>query len=113
MAKNHALAEPILSGHLASRYRALYRSFKRMLPRRLSTYEKTLLDRCVIITLRAEHARRDTHVSLNELVRLDNLAARARRDWLRLAETSPDKAVIAPSLHDYFEQRGHGQQAHV
>jgi hypothetical protein len=88
----------------ARRQVELHRAFKRMLPRRLTNAEKLVLARAVRLTLRAEAAAADPNVLINDVVRIDGAASRARAAWARLAaaRSRPGQPAAAPSLDQYL-----------
>lgn len=58
---------------------ALKRAFQRTLGRKPTLLQQTLIDRAAVMTVRAEAAASDPTVSIVDLVRVDNAAARARQ----------------------------------
>jgi hypothetical protein len=68
----------------ARRVATLRRGFQRMLNARPTTLQKALIKRAAMLTAKAEAAALDPTVSLDDLVRIDHCAARAR-DEMRLA----------------------------
>jgi hypothetical protein len=79
----------------------LKRAFQRLIKRRPNVYEKQLLDRAALMTLRAESAVCDGKSSSNDIVRLDNAARRARADFERvcgLATKKTSTATLAQAL---------------
>jgi len=92
----------------AQRLKELRAAFKRMLPIRLTNLEKAVMDRAARLTLRAEIAAGDPGVLINDVVRIDGAAHRARNAWARLC-SAKQRTSPAPSLKDYLEHR-HGVQ---
>ena len=78
------------------RIKSFRRALQKQLGRRPTTIEKAALIRAAVLSATAEAAMTDPTVSHEDRVRLDNTAARARRDFLDLcdrrhkAETPPD-----------------------
>src|SRR5262245_58372094 len=60
------------------RTKELLRAYQRVLRRKPNTIEKAAMRRAALLTARAEAAAIDPEVTLDDLVRIDNLAARAR-----------------------------------
>lgn len=79
----------------------LRRSLQRQLRRKPTRLEKQALDQCALLTLRAEIAAADPKASSNDIVRLSNIARRARADWDRIA--NPPKTNGA-TLGDILRQ---------
>src|SRR5262249_45727001 len=73
-----AAAMPSASAEQERRIRELRRAFQRVLKRRPTVIERTAMERAARLTARAEAAALDPAVTLDDLVRIDNLAARAR-----------------------------------
>jgi hypothetical protein len=64
----------------ALRTKVLIRAYHRHLRAKPSTLEKHVLVRAAVLTCRAEMAAADPAVSVDEVVRADNCAARARAE---------------------------------
>jgi len=92
-------SEPRQNRALA-RLEQLKRALQRQLRRRPTDYEKCVLDRAALLTLRAEIAAHDPRTSSNDLVRLDNVARRARRDFERIAQSSRHEPTLAEVMRD-------------
>src|SRR5262245_47513515 len=60
------------------RAKQLRRAFQKALRRRPTTIERVVMARAAALTARAEAAALDPHVTLDDVVRVDNAAARAR-----------------------------------
>src|SRR5262245_37699757 len=71
-----ALAHPIDASD--RRIAELRRAFQRALRRRPTMIERTAIERAARLTWRAEVAAVDPNATLDDVVRLDNAAARAR-----------------------------------
>jgi hypothetical protein len=88
MVASNARSMPAVSPEQARRMRQLRRLFLNDLRRKPTAAEAAALDRAVRLSLRAELAAVDPHVCLDDVVRVDNAAARgARKAWARLIET--------------------------
>ena len=72
---------------LDARIAQLRRAFGRGLGRKPDTTEQLALDRAARLTARAEAAAHDPNVTANDLVRIDRLAAAARREMFNLLGT--------------------------
>ena len=83
----------------AKRTVALRRSLLRLLKRKPTTAERHMLDRAARLTARAEAAANDHTVPINDVVRIDNAAARARAAWARLAGTRRAPQVLSLAEH--------------
>lgn len=102
-----AIAKSLPSDPQARRQAELHRAFKRMLPIRLTNTQKLALWRAVKLTLRSEMALSDAGVTVNDLVRLDGVARRARAEWARLAEAhKAQTANRQPSLQELMAAHG-------
>jgi hypothetical protein len=62
----------------------LKRAFQRQLRRKPTEFERTLLDRAALMSVRAEYAASDPRATSEDVVRLDNAARRARADFERI-----------------------------
>jgi hypothetical protein len=62
-----------------ARTEQLSRAFQRTLNRRPTEIERTAMRRAALLTARAESAALDASTSLEDIVRLDRLAAQARK----------------------------------
>jgi hypothetical protein len=83
----------------ARRRKEIYVALKKQMPVRLTTAQQLVLDRAVNTTMRSELAWADASVSHNDAVRLDRLAAAARRQWDRLAAAhKPPPQSSTPTL---------------
>jgi hypothetical protein len=71
----------------------LKRAFQRQLRRKPTEFERTLLDRAALMTTRAEIAAYDPNTSSEDLVRLDNVARRARADFERVCAVPKRKTL--------------------
>jgi hypothetical protein len=71
------------------------------LKRKPTTVEITALNRAIRLTLRAELAAADPHTCLDDVVRVDGAAGKARKAWRRLVEM---RRLPAPSLRDAWAQ---------
>jgi hypothetical protein len=71
-------AMPSASDALTSRMRQLKRAYQRALKRRPTEIERTAMERAARLTVRAEAAALDPNATLDDVVRVDNAAARAR-----------------------------------
>src|SRR5215472_13290899 len=80
-----------LQNSALARLAELRRDLQRLLRRKPTRFERTLLDRAALLTLRAEAAVRDPKADSNSVVRLDNVARRVRS--LRLCQALPAIAV--------------------
>jgi hypothetical protein len=70
---------------------ALRRGYQRRLRRKPTTLEREVIDRAATLTARARFAAVDPACTHNQLVRIANLAARARSEAEQLAATTaPD-----------------------
>src|SRR5262245_1929194 len=72
---------PHMSSPIAApdkRITELRKAFQRCLRRKPTMIERTAIERAARLTARAEAAAIDPDVTLDDLVRIDNLAARAR-----------------------------------
>jgi hypothetical protein len=79
----------------------MQRALQRTLKRKPSAIEKTALERCAMLMLRAELAARDPASDTNDVVRLDNCARRARADFERLTGIdSARKPKPKPTMAD-------------
>jgi hypothetical protein len=77
------------------RIAALMRAFQRLLRRKPTTVERHAMRRAADLTARAEWAAADPSVPLNDVVRIDGAAHRARLAFMALAGV---KRKPAPSL---------------
>jgi hypothetical protein len=106
MVASNARSMPAVSPEQARRMRQLRRLFLNDLRRKPTAAEAAALDRAVCLSWRAEAAVLDPHTCPDDVVRLDNAAARARKAWARLMEV---RQVSAPSLRDALIQEArHG-----
>jgi hypothetical protein len=96
-----APAKLVPSGE-SRRRKELHVALKRLLPRRLTNIEKLALSRAVTLTVRAEAAALDPDCNPNDVVRLDGVAARARRAWQQIAAADGARRSAVPSLSEYL-----------
>jgi CO/xanthine dehydrogenase FAD-binding subunit len=91
------------------RVRELRVAFRKQMPRphRLLNAEKLILTRAAQLTALAERCAGDPNVPINDVIRMDHCAARARAAWARLIAAKP---AAQPTLQDYREAM-HGAQA--
>ncbi len=89
------------SGHKAQpsdaqtkRVAQLKRAYQKQLHAHPTTIQRTLMTRAAVLTAKAEACALDPHVSLEDLVRLDNVAARARIE-MAAAFARPDVGSTA------------------
>jgi hypothetical protein len=90
----------------ARRAAALRRAFQRELNHKPTTLQRTLIDRAVILTARAEIAALDPNTSPNDCVRLDGAAARARAAMFAVITK---RALPGLTLTEYFEAKRKAQ----
>lgn len=90
--------------HLEHRIATLRRAYGRGLGRRPTVVEEHAMQRAARLTARAEQAARDPAVAVNDLVRIDHLAARARASMTDLLrDTKPERSAM-PSLKELMER---------
>jgi hypothetical protein len=84
---------------------ALRRAFQRELGRKPTCLQRTAMDRAATMTAKAEAAALDPATTANDVVRLDNAAARARAEVFAMfaAKREPDDA--ASDLDRYLQCR--------
>lgn len=88
----------------AHRVLALKRAFQRELRHRPTTLQRTLINSASTLTARAEACALDPNCSPNDVVRISNLAARARADMFA-AITAKPKALGPDSLREYLSNK--------
>jgi hypothetical protein len=89
-------AKPPVSIALAKRIKVLRKAYLRVLRRKPNTLEKAAIGRATLMTARAEEAADDPDVSLEDIVRLDHSAHRARRDLYNLIGHPKRRPEVAP-----------------
>jgi hypothetical protein len=84
---------------------ALRRAFQRELGRKPTCLQRTAMDRAATMTAKAEAAALDPATTANDVVRLDNAAARARAEMFAMfpAKREPDDG--ASDLDRYLQRR--------
>jgi hypothetical protein len=95
---------PSVSDIHARRTKELHRAFKSELPVKLTISERAVLDRAVRLTVKAELAAADPSTDLNDIFRIENLAARSRAAWSQVVSARRHRS--APSLQSLMA--GHG-----
>jgi len=91
--------QPVPSDAQADRMAELMRAYQRQLGRRPTTIQRTLRDRAAHLTAIAEFAARDPRVSLDDVVRLDHSAARARAEFAAaITRTTEEMPFLAALL---------------
>ena len=99
---------------LSKRIAHFRKAYARGLGRKASTLEQAAIDRAARLTALAEAAALDPDSALNDIVRLDGAAQRARRDMEALlvqgkrAPTPANASQRLPSLAELIEGRVHG-----
>src|SRR5437016_3922535 len=87
----------------------LRRGLQRQLKRKPSMIERALMDRAALCWMRAEMAAFDPNAKSDDVVRLDNIARRARADFERVAGIDSTRKKRKPSMADIErELRAHG-----
>ncbi len=92
----------------ARRVRTLKRAFQRELGRHPTVVERAAMNRAAVLSARAEAAAIDTSISLEDVVRIDNTASRARAAWDRLRGKRPATS-IARYVERHRERQASGQ----
>jgi hypothetical protein len=84
---------------------ALRRAFQRELGRKPTCLQRTAMDRAATMTAKAEAAAFDPATTANDVVRLDNAAARARAEMFAMfaAKREPDDG--GSDLDRYLQRR--------
>ena len=84
---------------------ALRRAFQRELGRKPTCLQRAAMDRAATMTAKAEAAALDPATTANDVVRLDNAAARARAEMFAMfaAKREPDEG--ASDLERYLQRR--------
>jgi hypothetical protein len=90
---------------LSKRIRYLKRAFGKGLGHKPSTLQSAAIARAAVLTAKAEQAALDPDTTLNDLVRVDAAAARARRDMEQATRAS--KARPEPTLDQYLAPKQH------
>jgi hypothetical protein len=88
----------------ASRVLALKRAYQRELGHKPTLIQKTLIDRAAVLTARAQAAALDPSATINDVVRLDGAASRARAAMQ--AALAP-KRKPEPTLEQYLASKHH------
>jgi hypothetical protein len=105
----HQAAPSEAQSRALARLDELKRALQRQLNRRPTTVERCAMDRAALMTLRAEIAARDSKASSADVVRLDNAARRARKDFEALARLDQCKPKAKRSMLDIEKElRAHG-----
>jgi hypothetical protein len=82
----------------------LRRAFQRELGRMPTTLQKTLIDAAAVLQARAEACAIDTTTTINQVVRIQNLARRARLDML--ASFTLDDSERDPTYDELIAEHG-------
>ena len=103
---NRVVTRPILGqpGLPSRRYRAIFTTLKKELPRKLTTQEGLVLHRAVRLTLMAEQAGADPTIDLAIVCRLENLSRRARNEWTNAARARAASGSPRSPLHQYLAE---------
>lgn len=90
-ALNDPNASPAVGPANGRRYQQLRKSFlkQRVIKFKPTVGERSLLERAVELTIIAEQARTDPHTPIDQIVRADHCANRARAAWARLVGVDP------------------------
>ena len=89
-----------LSEGQVRRVKELRRAFQRSLNHMPTTIQRTLLDRAAVLTAKAEAAALDPNVCANDVVRLDNVAERARREMYLVLQATRKESL--PTFRGMF-----------
>jgi hypothetical protein len=94
---------------LSKRVAHLRKAYARGLGHKASTLQAAAIDRAARLTALSEQALVDPSVTINDRVRLDGAAQRARRDMqAQIGKREP----VGPTLKDYLQERyGGGGEA--
>jgi len=98
-------AQSIVDDPLAKRIGYLQRVFARGIGRTPSAKQKLALRRAALLTAKAEQAAEDPLTDANSLVRLDGLAARARRDLQLLIDRETPKSEMTLQKYAAMQAR--------
>ena len=82
---------------------ALRRSFQRKLRHRPTLLQRELMHQAAILTAKAKQAALDPSVTLDDLVRVNGAASRARAEMLESFVRKPDPLAL-PSLDDLLTE---------
>ena len=97
--------ESIIEDPLAKRVAYLRKVFARGVGKTPSAKQKLALARAALLTAKAEQAAEDPLTGANDLVRLDGLAARARRDLQLLIDREAPKTEMTLSRYAALQAR--------
>ena len=89
----------------ARRLLALKRAFQRELGRKPTCLQRTAMDRAATLTAKAETAALDPVTTANDVVRLDNAAARARAEMFAMFAATRESDDGASDLDRYLQRR--------
>jgi hypothetical protein len=103
---NRVVTRPTLGkqGLPSKRYRAIFTTLKKELPRKLTTQEGLILHRAVRLTLMAEQAGADPTIDLAIVCRLENLSRRARNEWTNAARARAASDSPRSPLREYLAE---------
>jgi hypothetical protein len=82
----------------ARRVESLRRAYQRGIGRKLTLLERAAMLRAATLTVRAEMAALDANASLEDVVRLDNAAARARAKLVDLVGSLKRHKPVGPTF---------------
>jgi hypothetical protein len=89
---------------LSTRTAHFRKAYARGLGRKATTLEAAAIERAARLTALAEHALVDPNVSINDRVRLDGCAAKARRDMAAVL-AKPVSKPGTDALRDYLASK--------
>jgi hypothetical protein len=97
-----------VSGAQVRREIVLKRAFQRELGRKPTCLQRTAMDRAATMTAKAEAAAQDPETTVNDVVRLDHAAARARAEMFAMFAAKREFDDGASDLDRYLQRRAAG-----